>query len=373
MISKIKLNDFEKIWDCIKEDCYRTIERVGSSGWYILGKEVLEFEEELIKFYPGTKYTIGCGNGLDAIEIGLKALGIQKGDIVLTTPLSAFATTIAIIKAGGIPAFVDTYENGLINLDLAEQFFKNNPNVKHFIPVHLYGHALDLNRLEYLKNKFNLKIVEDCAQAIGAKSKNISVGTIGQVAATSFYPTKNLGCFGDGGAVLTSDENIAKISRSLRDYGQTSKYHHDVIGINSRLDELQAAIMKDCLLPRLNEFTHHRQLIAEIYNKNIKNEDLTIPPKPKDSESVYHLYPVVIKKDRNAFKEYLKNNNVESGIHYPILIPDQIALKNSTHFIYGSLDTSRNFVEHELSLPINPTMTESDAYEVVKICNNWKA
>lgn len=368
----IKLNDFQAQWEKQKESILRAVNKVGESGWYILGKEVSEFENELIKYYPGIKYAVGCGNGLEAIEISLKTLGIKNNDIVLTTPLSAFATTLAIVRAGGIPAFVDIDGNGLINLDLAEEFFKNNPNVKFFVPVHLYGHALDLEKLNKLKKKYHLKIVEDCAQSICAKSKGMSVGTIGQMSATSFYPTKNLGCLGDGGALLTSDLNIYNQARALRDYGQTSKYHHSLIGLNSRLDELQAAIMKDCFLPQIKAYTKKRQEIANFYIKGIKNSNIEIPKKPKNSESVYHLFPILIKNNRDKFKEYLKNEGVESGIHYPILITDQIAMENIPFFIYGNLSNAKRIVEQELSLPINPTMTKKDALKVIDVCNSWK-
>jgi dTDP-3-amino-3,4,6-trideoxy-alpha-D-glucose transaminase len=366
----IKQNDFQALWKSIENEILDSVKQFGKSGWYILGQGVIDFEHELTKFYPDNKYAIGCASGLDAIEIGLMAMGLKPGDIVLTTPLSAFATTLAIIKCGGIPAFVDIEENGLINLDLVEQYLTKNPNVKYFVPVHLYGHALNLEKLQKIKKKFNLKIVEDCAQSICAKSFNKSVGSVGDVAATSFYPTKNLGCFGDGGALLTSSEDINIKARSIRDYGQSSKYNHTIIGMNSRLDELQAIIMKNVLLPRLNEATQHRKEIANIYLNGIKNKNITIPQKPIGSDSVYHLFPILC-QSRDKLKEYLKNNEVESGIHYPILITDQPALKNIQHIVYKGLTNAKKFVTEELSLPINPTVTKEEAQKIVNLCNNW--
>lgn len=367
----IKLNDFQKSWKLIEKEVIGSVKKFGKSGWYILGEGVKNFEKELIKFYPKNKFAIGCASGLDAIKIGLKVLGIKNGDIVLTTPLSAFATTLAIINCGGIPAFVDIDENGLINLDLVEKFLIKNPKVKYFIPVHLFGHALDLDRLKKIKKKYGIKIIEDCAQAISAKNKNKTVGSVGEIAATSFYPTKNLGCFGDGGAILTSSKDLETKSRAIRDYGQTSKYNHSIIGMNSRLDEIQAIIMKDVLLPRLNKITKHRKEIANIYIKGIKNKNIIIPAKPENSDSVYHLFPV-FSKNRDLLKKYLEKNEIQSGIHYPILITDQKALKNIKHIVFGKLTIAKKFVKEELSLPINSTITKEEAKKVVNVCNNWK-
>lgn len=371
MIDIIKLNDFQALWDLSEKQILKTVKKVGSSGWYILGKEVLEFEKKLLYFFPGLKYCAGCGNGLDAIEIGLRTLGVKNGNIVLTTPLTAFATTLAIIRAGGVPAFVDIDESGLINLDLADEFFHNNPDVRYFVPVHLYGHSLDLDHLRYLKNKYRLKIVEDCAQSIMATSHGKSVGSVGQVACTSFYPTKNLGCLGDGGAILTSMLTIYNQAKALRDYGQTGKYRHSLLGLNSRLDELQAAIMKDCFLPNLSEATVKRQQVANFYINNIKNKRIVVPQKPRNSKSVYHLFPILVNGNREGLREHLKNNGIESGIHYPILITDQKALIDYPHFIYGNLKIAKKFVNAEISLPINSTMSDKEALRVVKACNNW--
>lgn len=192
----IKLNDFTKQWSLIESDVLKAVSEFGKSGWYILGDEVKAFEQKLVKFYPPNKYAVGCASGLDALEICLRALKIKKNTIVLTTPLSAFASTLAILNCGAIPAFVDVDESGLINLNLVREFFLQNKNATFLLPVHLFGHALNLVELEKLKKQFSLKIVEDCAQAIGAKSGSISVGSVGDVAATSFLSNKKFGVFG---------------------------------------------------------------------------------------------------------------------------------------------------------------------------------
>jgi dTDP-4-amino-4,6-dideoxygalactose transaminase len=367
----IKLNDFQTSWKQIENEVLKTVKKFGRSGWYILGQGIKDFEEELLKFYPGNNYCVGVASGLDAIEISLKCLGIKPSDIVLTTPLSAFATTLAIINCGAVPAFVDTNKNGLIDLDLADEFFSQNPNVKFFVPVHLYGQSLDLEKLKVLKNKYDLKIVEDCAQSILAKYNGLSAGSVGQVSATSFYPTKNLGCFGDGGALLTPDQNIYESAKSIRDYGQSSKYNHTVIGMNSRLDELQAMIMKDVLLPKLEDNIKHRKKIASIYFNGIKNPLIRLPKISEKSDPVYHLFSI-FSPNRDELKEYLKQNEIESGIHYPVLITDQIALKNTKYIIHENLINAKNIANQELSLPINPIISEKEAQEVVRVCNSWE-
>ena len=197
----IALNDFKKQWLDIKLAALKAMDSVGNSGWLILGKETLNFEKNLAA-RCGFPFAVGCANGLDAIEIALRCLGLKPGDHVLTTPLSAFATTLAILRAGGVPIFVDVDESGLIDLDLCAQALKNDPAIRFFLPVHLFGHALNSKKLANLKRDFPIKIIEDCAQAIGAQSFNLPVGLIGDAATLSLYPTKNLGCLGDGGALL---------------------------------------------------------------------------------------------------------------------------------------------------------------------------
>ncbi len=253
----VLLNDFKRFWSDVGTEATARFQKIGESGWYILGTGVENFEKYLAKF-SRTQHAIGCGNGLDALEISLRTLGLNPGDLVLTTPLSAFATSLAIVRAGGTPAFVDVDSNGLVDLDSASQALSSHPEIRFFVPVHLYGHPLDLHKLKKLKEKFGLKIVEDCAQAIGAKFDGIPVGTIGQMAGLSFYPTKNLGCMGDGGAILTRDLELASKARTIRDYGQSSKYIHDEIGLNSRLDEVHAEVLEMLLRTRLEKYTSRR-------------------------------------------------------------------------------------------------------------------
>jgi dTDP-4-amino-4,6-dideoxygalactose transaminase len=365
----IQLNNFTAQWSLIKEDVYLSLERVGRSGWLILGNEVAQFESDLANKW-GTKFCVGVGNGLDAIEIALRALKIRPGERVLTTPLSAFATSLAIVRAGGVPTFVDVDESGLINIELARRFLVDNRDVRFFIPVHLYGHPVDYNELLDIKTEFDLLVVEDCAQSIGATSAGFPVGTLGQIATTSFYPTKNLGCLGDGGAILTNCPEMNEIGRVLRDYGQSKKYVHSSLGLNSRLDELQAAILRTALLPRLELFTAKRRKIARSLCEGIINPNLRVI-KPKDFQSsVWHLFGVLVNQSREDFRGHLALNGISSAIHYPILIPDQEALRfcNEPNHHYSM---ARNISTLEVTIPAHPFLTDEDVSRIIEVCNSW--
>lgn len=367
----VLLNDFKAQWRCIREDTLKAVERVGESGWFILGNEVAQFEEQLAA-YTARRYAVGCASGLDAIELGLRILGCQ-GKLVITTPLSAFATTLAIVRAGGIPLFIDTDKSGLLDLNRVEAFLETQRDKQHFLlPVHLFGHSLNLRHLQRLRERFRIVVLEDCAQAIGARSDGKTVGSASDIAATSFYPTKNLGCLGDGGALLTDREEFAKVARALRDYGQTGKYMHTVLGMNSRLDEVHAAILASALLPRLPTFTKRRQEIASLYQRGISSQMLEIPPTPSGSNSVYHLFPILLKGDRTSFQEHLKAKGIQTAVHYPVLIPGQPALHAHSFTIEGELNNARLMANQEVSLPIHPFLSNDDIERVISVCNTWQ-
>jgi dTDP-3-amino-3,4,6-trideoxy-alpha-D-glucose transaminase len=366
----VLFNDFKAQWRCIREDALKAVDRVGQSGWFILGDEVAHFEQQLAA-YMGRRFAAGCASGLDAIELGLRSIGC-KGKSVITTPLSAFATTLAIVRARALPIFIDTDTSGLLDLKRVEVFLENNPAPDYCVlPVHLFGHSLDLQCLRRSRERFQFNVLEDCAQAIGASNDGKNVGSASEIAAISFYPTKNLGCMGDGGALFTDREELAALARALRDYGQTGKYKHTYLGMNSRLDEMHAAILTEALLPRLPEFTNRRRKIAASYRGAISNEMLEIPPEPHGSHSVYHLFPILVQADRAAFQEHLKAHGIESAIHYPVLIPDQPALRGQLYRIDGELTNARRFAEKEVSLPIHPFMSDDDVERVIAACNNW--
>ncbi len=366
----VLLNDFRAHWDAVRADTLAAVEAVGASGHWILGPQVENFEAALARFW-GIDFAVGCANGTDALELALHALDLAPGQKVLTTPLSAFASTLAILRAGGKPVFVDVDRFGLVDLDQTEIALKADPEIRFFLPVHLYGHALDLDRLQALRDRYDLKIVEDCAQSIGARSENRVCGSVGQIAGTSFYPTKNLGAMGDGGALLTGSEVLANRCKSLRNYGQTTRYEHALMGMNSRLDELHAAILERAVLPRLAAATETRKQIAQFYLENLHHPDMEILGQPEKSESVWHLFPVLV-RGRQSLQAWLTENGVQSGVHYPKGIPfqdcmaDQIAVPSRR-----DLERSEIFAANELSLPIHAYLSQADRERVVDACNRW--
>lgn len=346
------------------------MQRVGESGWLILGSEVKQFEGALSDYWDGLE-AVGCGNGLDALEIALRSLGLKPGEPVLTTPLTAYATTLAILRAGGTPVFADVDSQGLIDLEQTSEIVSKRPDIRFFVPVHLYGFSLDLGRLQELRRGHDLRIVEDCAQSIGARFGGRATGTVGQMAATSFYPTKTLGALGDGGAVLTADPALALKARQLRDYGQTEKYVHTFHGLNSRLDELHAAVLADSLLVRLPTFLERRKKVAGRYLESLSNPKLTLPSPPKGSEPAWHLFPLLVEGDRADFQRHLLHAGVRSGQHYPRLANDQQALggKGET---FGELPRAREFAAKQVSIPMHPYLTDAEVDRVIAACNSWK-
>jgi dTDP-4-amino-4,6-dideoxygalactose transaminase len=348
----VQANDFQRQWEDLREDALAAFEKVGASGWYVLGVEVRAFEQELAALW-GFPHAIGVASGLDAIEIALRVLGCGPGDRVLTTPISAFATTLAIVKTGAMPVFVDTDDQGLIDLKQCHELLKKRPDIRFFVPVHLYGFVLDTVALRCLRDEHGLLMVEDCAQSVAAA---------GDIAATSFYPTKNLGAMGDGGAILCRDPALDARVRALRDYGQTAKYRHDVIGYNSRLDELQAAFLRRACLPRLKRWTARRREIAAAYLEGIENPAVRRPSPPKGSEPSWHLFPVWI--DPRLARSHF-------GVHYPIAIPDQKALRGVPFEAPGDYENARRLCASEVSLPIHPYLDDAEVAEVIGAVNSF--
>jgi len=347
----IQANDFRRQWEDLREDALAAFEKVGASGWYILGEEVRLFEQDLATLW-GFPHAAGVASGLDAIEIALRALGCGPGDRVLTTPISAFATTLAIVKLGAVPVFVDTDDQGLIDIQRCQELLKKRSDIRFFVPVHLYGFALDEVALRRLRDEHGLLMVEDCAQSIAA---------VGEVAATSFYPTKNLGAMGDGGAILCRDAALDERVRALRDYGQTGKYRHDFIGYNSRLDELQAAFLRRACLPRLERWTARRREIAAAYLTNIRNPAVRLPAPRDRSEPSWHLFPVWM--DRRL-------HDSPFGSHYPAAIPDQKALEGVPFEEPDRCENARRLCASEVSLPIHPYLNDGEVAEVIATVNS---
>lgn len=298
------------------------IDRVVTRGWYVLGPELEAFEREFAAA-TGAAHAVGVGTGTDALAIALRALGIGPGDEVITAPLSAAYTALAIMMVGARPVFADIDPERL-TLDPAATAAAVTPRTRAIMPVHLYGQPADMPALTAIAERHNLAIVEDCCQAHLATCSGRPVGSFGAIAAYSFYPTKNLGALGDGGALTTSDPHIAARATRLRNGGQTDRYHHGEFGVNSRLDEMQAAILR-ARLPFLPEWTARRRELAREYRQSIGDAaHIRVPPE-LDAGHVYHLFPV-LSAQRAEVQASLGAAGVETLIHYPIPIPRQPAL-----------------------------------------------
>ncbi|HEX4914308.1 MAG TPA: DegT/DnrJ/EryC1/StrS family aminotransferase [Vicinamibacterales bacterium] len=333
------------------------IDRVIASGWFVLGPEVEAFEREFAEA-SGVPHAIGVGTGTDAITLILRALDIGPGDEVITPPLSAAYSALAVMMAGARPVFTDIDPERL-TLDPRLVEAAITPRTKAVMPVHLYGQAADMRPLEAIAAKHRLALVEDAAQAQLATADGRPVGTIGVAAATSFYPTKNLGALGDGGAVLTRDAQLAARIKRLRNGGQTTRYHHEEPGANSRLDEMQAAILR-ARLPFLAAWTTRRRAIARAYREGLAGAALRVP-REFDRGHVYHLFPVLT-DSRDAFQQHMRERGVETLIHYPVPIPRQPALQAASPAMCAVAD---RVCAQVVSLPMYPALSDTAVAAVV--------
>jgi dTDP-3-amino-3,4,6-trideoxy-alpha-D-glucose transaminase len=333
------------------------INRVVASGWYILGPEVEAFEAEFATAC-GASHAVAVGNGTDAIALMLRALDIGEGDEVITAPLSAAFSALAIMMTGARPVFTDIDPERL-TLDPARVESAIGPRTRAIMPVHLYGQAADMRPLEAIAQRHGLHLVEDAAQAHLATCEQRPVGTIGAAGAFSFYPTKNLGALGDGGAVVTNDATTAARIKRLRNGGQTSRYQHAETGVNSRLDELQAAILR-ARLPYLQHWTARRRVIAQRYRQELAGGPVHLPHE-FDAGHVYHLFPVLTRQ-RTAFQSHLASHSIETLIHYPVPITRQPAL---APFGPAECPIADRICDEIVSLPIYPGLSDRDVSAVI--------
>lgn len=358
--------DFKPLELMLDKELRMAFDRVLNSSWYIQGKECAKFEREFAK-YNDLKYCIGVGNGLDALTLSLDALGIGKGDEVILSANTFIATSLAISRVGAIPVFadsrLDTYN---IDSTKIEDFI--TPNTKAIIPVHLYGQACDMDSIMKIARSYGIKVIEDCAQAHGTKYNGKMVGSFGDVACYSFYPGKNLGALGDAGAVVTNDYDIAQKVRCLANYGSDYKYHHIYLGYNSRLDELQAAILS-AKLEKLDIVNKERRRVADIYSSGIINTKVTLPYVIKKCDPVWHVYGVRC-DERDRFEKYLNSRGIQTNKHYPIPIHMQECYKKSV-FKSGDLHNAEIISETELSLPMYYGITDEAVNYVVDIINKF--
>ena len=338
------------------------------SGWYILGTEAKHFEANFAT-YCGTKHCIGVGNGLDALVLIFKAyiqLGkIQKGDEVIVPANTYIASVLAILEADLVPILVepklDTYT---INSDLILE--KITPKTKAILPVHLYGQLCEMEMINSIAKKHNLLVVEDAAQAHGAMCNGIKAGNFGNAAGFSFYPGKNLGALGDAGAITTNDDALAEVLFSMRNYGSKVKYENEIIGVNSRLDELQAAFL-NIKLGHLDAENESRRTIAKRYLSEIKNDKIVLPLWDESKIHVFHLF-VIRTTDRLVLQNYLKESGIETMIHYPIPPHKQKALSSLNHLIFPITEKIHNEV---LSIPLNSTLTDDEINYVISTLNKY--
>ena len=353
---------FEKVSDQIKEESLKVFESFFDSNYYVLGTMVRDFEAKYSKFNQ-TNFTIGVANGLDALHLSLRALGIKNGDEVIVPSNTYIATVLAISYTGATPIFVEPRKS-TYNLD--PELLENaiNSRTKCIMPVHLYGQACEMDEIMRIANKHNLFVVEDNAQAHGASFNGELTGSFGDVNATSFYPSKNLGALGDGGAVTTNSQLIADKIKTLRNYGSQKRYYNETVGYNSRLDELQAGIL-NLKLNYLSEWTSERQDIGSFYNQKLRGVgDLILPHTVEGASNSYHLY-VVRTKFRDELQEYLTKNNVGSLIHYPIP-PHLQEAYTDLGYRKGDFPIAEEIANTILSLPLFIGMKEEELESVVQ-------
>jgi dTDP-3-amino-3,4,6-trideoxy-alpha-D-glucose transaminase len=361
---KVLFNDVKAVNDTIASDLDGAFKRVLRSGWFILGQEVESFEAEFAA-YCGVKHCIGVASGTEALQLALLACGIGPGDEVITVSHTAMPTALAIAATGAIPVFVDIDEQSytLRPDQLAEAL---SPKTRAILPVHIYGHCADMDAIQEFASRHNLYVIEDAAQAHGSSYKGRKAGSIGYVGCFSFYPTKNLGACGDAGAVVTNDAELAARLRRLRNYGESRKYRNEVMGYNSRLDELQAAILR-VKLPQLEHWNESRRNLARCYVSGLE-ERFSAPTVKPGCVHGYHLF-VIQSEERDKLQEHLRANDIDTLIHYPIPCHLQPALRNIKHRCCN-LSVTERLAQSILSLPMFPTLSTRQVEHVARCVNS---
>lgn len=364
----IKFLDLHKINERFRGELDAATKRVLDSGWYLLGKENEAFEREFAA-YCGVKHAIGCANGLDALKLIIRAYGFGPGDEVIAPANTYIASLIAISANGATPVLVEP-DPGTCLIDPAKIEERITPRTKAVMVVHLYGRVCEMGAIDVLAKKHGLKVIEDCAQAHGAYFGDRRVGNLGDAAGFSFYPGKNLGCLGDGGAVTTNDDELATKIRALRNYGSDVKYHFPYRGTNSRLDEIQAAWLR-VKLPHLDADNARRAEIAARYCREIANSAVTLPSASDGSRqlsNVWHVFPVRTER-RDEFQAHLTEKGIQTVIHYPIP-PHRQPAYSEWHGL--KLPITEKIHETIISLPISPVMADDEVGEVIDAVNAWR-
>lgn len=335
------------------------------SGWYILGNEVKAFEKEFAE-YTGAKYAVGVASGLDALWIAFRILGIGVGDEVIVQSNTYIASVMGITINGATPVFVEPDE--YYNIDVSKVENKITEKTKAILVVHLYGQAANMEAIMSIAKKYSLRVVEDCAQSHGACYNDKMTGTWGDIGCFSFYPSKNLGAYGDAGAIVTNDEQIAEDVKVFRNYGSEKRYFNKVVGTNSRLDEMQAGLLR-VKLAHIEDITNERRIIAERYQKGIHNESISLPAKNDNCTHVYHQF-VVRCKTRDDLISYLEEKGIGTIIHYPI--PPHLSEAYSYLGLKeGSLPIAEKYAKEVLSIPMYTGMTQEEQDYVIKVLNAY--
>ena len=362
---RVRLVDLSRQLQPLMHDVEEAACRVIRSGWFLLGKETERFEKALATRL-GVECVVGCANGTDAITLALESLGVGEGDTVVTVPNTAFPTACAITRAGATPLFVDIDEQSWL-MDIQKTAEAVDESTKAIVPVHLYGHVVDIPSLRKALPK-GIYIVEDCAQAHGATLNGRHVGSFSDIAAYSFYPTKNLCALGDAGAVATGNARYAERARALRFYGQEKRDHHTNVGMNSRIDEIQAAILT-LELDYLDRWVGRRREVALRYDGELDSQVYKRPLPIENSEPSYHLYVVMV-DERDAFRRFLDGEGIETGVHYPVPIPRQPAY-SYLRYSHGDFPHAEVLADRIVSLPIAPHLADSEVERVIAACNRF--
>jgi len=358
----IPMVDLKRQYSRLKTQIDKALGSVLEQTQFILGPNVAALEKE-VAAYHGLPFAIGCANGTDALLLALRASGVVAGDEIITTPFTFIATAEVAAQLGAKAVFVDICPDSF-NIDPQKIAAKITPKTKAIIPVHLFGHPADMEPIMKIAREHNLKVIEDCAQAFGAQYQGKTVGTFGDIGCFSFFPSKNLGCYGDGGMVITADEEIAAKIKMLRNHGSAVRYYHSEVGYNSRLDEIQAAILR-IKLAQIDNFNEERRANASAYCRVLAGQDLVLPTQRDGCRHVYHQFTLRL-KNRQAVADALAKAGIASAIYYPVPLHQQeVFLK-----MYGpqeSLPVAENCCAEVLSLPMFPELTQEEIRQIADV------
>ncbi|MDO4332596.1 MAG: DegT/DnrJ/EryC1/StrS family aminotransferase [Eubacteriales bacterium] len=361
----VKYSVLKRTYDLHRIEYEEAALRALRSGWYILGNEMETFEKQFAE-WAGVKHCVALNSGTDALILAFRALGIQKGDEVICPANTYIASVIGVYENGGTPVFVDADDHMEIDADAIEA--KITDKTKAILPVHLYGHPSNMDKIKAIAERYNLSIVEDCAQSHGATFNGKLTGTFGDIGCFSFYPTKPLGAFGDAGAIVTNNDEIAEKIRLLRNYGSKKKYYNEINGINSRMDEVQAAVLQ-IGLKYLEEGNKERQKIANRYLTEIKNPLVQFQVPYAESNHVYHLFPVLV-QERDRFQNFLKEHGIGTAVHYPI--PPYVAeCYKEWGYQWSDFPNAARYARQEISLPIYAGLPDEEVQYVIDVINRY--